>query len=136
MKPFMPGRPIEASVINRKAATSLGMTALSPPYSAISRVCRRSESMPTIRNNPPVLTPCASIWNIAPCTPCVFMVAMPSTMMPMWLTDEYATSFFMSGCTIATSAPYTMPMTARTASQGANAAAARGNSGKANRMNP
>ena len=30
---------------------------------------------------------------------------MPRTTKPMWLTDEYATSFFMSGCTIATSAP-------------------------------
>ena len=39
-----------------------GVTALSPPYSEIKRVWRRSESMPTIMNSPPVLTPWLSIW--------------------------------------------------------------------------
>src|SRR5689334_20903674 len=35
---------------------------------------------------------------------------MPSVQKPKWLTDEYATSFFMSFCISETSAPYTMPM--------------------------
>ena len=62
MKPFRPGSPIDASVMIMNAAVSRGMTAFSPPNSLIRRVCRRSESMPTMRKSPPVLTPCASIW--------------------------------------------------------------------------
>ena len=62
MKPFMPGRPIEASVMRSDAAVSRGTIFLMPPYSLMRRVCRRSESMPTMQNRPPVLTPCASIW--------------------------------------------------------------------------
>ena len=46
----------------RKAATSFGITAFRPPNSAIRRVWRRSESMPTMRKSPPVLTPWLSIW--------------------------------------------------------------------------
>ena len=61
-KPFRPGRPIDDSVMIRKAATSFGITALRPPNSAIRRVCRRSESMPTMMKSPPVLTPWFSIW--------------------------------------------------------------------------
>ena len=86
-------------------AVNRGITLFNPPYSLISRVWRRSDSMPTMQNSAPVLTPWASIWYDAPWMPCMFAAAMPSTTKPMWLTDEYATSFFMSGCTIATSAP-------------------------------
>src|SRR5205085_2939305 len=77
-----------------------------------------------------------SIWYTAPCTPCTFMAQIPSTTKPRWLTDEYATSFFMSGCTIATSAPYTMPITARNARYGAKYDAASGNNGNAKRTSP
>ena len=62
MKPFRPGSAIDDSVISRNAATSRGITAFRPPNSEISRVCRRSDSMPTIMNSPPVLTPWLSIW--------------------------------------------------------------------------
>ena len=62
MNPFSVGRPIEASVISRKTAVRRGVTVFSPPYSLMSRVWRRSESIPTMRKSPPVLTPCASIW--------------------------------------------------------------------------
>ena len=62
MKPFMPGSAIDDSVMSRKAATRRGITALSPPNSAISRVWRRSDSMPTMMKRPPVLTPWLSIW--------------------------------------------------------------------------
>ncbi len=89
-----------------------------------------------MRKSPPVETPCASIWYTAPWTPLTFSAQMPSTTKPRWLTDEYATSFFMSGWTMATSAPYTMPMTASAAMYGANASAASGNSGNANRNKP
>ena len=61
-KPFVPGRPMDASVTMRNAATRRGITFFSPPNSLMRRVCRRSESMPTIRNSPPVLTPWFSIW--------------------------------------------------------------------------
>ncbi len=65
-KPFSPGKPIDDSVMIRKAATSCGITFFKPPNSEMSRVCRRSESMPTIRNSPPVLTPWLSIWQTPP----------------------------------------------------------------------
>jgi hypothetical protein len=38
------------------------MTLFKPPYSEISRVCRRSDNMPTMRKSPPVLMPWFSIW--------------------------------------------------------------------------
>ena len=62
MKPFRPGMPIDDSVMMRNAATIFGMTCLRPPNSAIWRVCRRSDSMPTMRKSPPVLMPWLSIW--------------------------------------------------------------------------
>ena len=62
MKPFIPGSAIDESVTSRNTATRRGMTALRPPNSEISLVCRRSDSMPTIMNSPPVLTPWLSIW--------------------------------------------------------------------------
>jgi len=55
--PFNPGSPIDDRVTIRNAATSLGMTRLRPPNWVMSRVCLRSDSIPTIRNSPPVLTP-------------------------------------------------------------------------------
>ena len=103
--PFRLGRPIDDSVMIRNTAVRRGTTAFRPPYSAINRVWRRSDSMPTTRKSPPVLTPCAIIWYTAPCRPLALSAQMPRTTKPRWLTDEYATSFFMSGCTIATSAP-------------------------------
>jgi hypothetical protein len=42
MKPFSVGKPIDDMVITRKTAAYTGMTFDSPPYSEISRVCRRS----------------------------------------------------------------------------------------------
>ena len=53
----------------------------------------------------PVLMPWLTIWITAPCTPAFVPENRPSTMNPRWLTLEYATRRFMSGCTIATSAP-------------------------------
>ena len=57
--------------------------------------------------------PWATIWKTAPSTPhCQYWdrgpalhAANPSTTKPMWLTDEYASSFLKSVCPIATSAP-------------------------------
>ena len=42
---------------------------------------------------------------IAPCMPCWLNTKMPRVTKPMWLTDEYATSFLRSGWTMATIAP-------------------------------
>ena len=86
--PFSPGNPIDESVTIRNTATSRGVILFKPPYSAISRVCRRSDSIPTMRKRPPVLTPWFSIWYTAPVTPCVFIAAIPSTTKPRWLTLE------------------------------------------------
>ncbi len=61
-KPLRPGNPTEARVMTRKAAVSRGITAFRPPNSEISRVWRRSDSIPTTAKSPPVLTPWASIW--------------------------------------------------------------------------
>ena len=41
-KPLKPGTAIEDRLISRNTAKYQGMTALSPPNSAICRVCRRS----------------------------------------------------------------------------------------------
>ncbi len=49
--------------------------------------------------------PCASIMYIAPLLPSGVRLARPSVTKPMWLTDEYATSFLKSVCAMATSAP-------------------------------
>ena len=59
--------------------------------------------------------PWDSMTKIAPSMPCVASprlswfshtpVNRPSVTNPMWLTEEYATSFFKSGCTSDTSAP-------------------------------
>src|ERR1700722_9559897 len=74
----------------------------------------------------------------APCTDCTDIAKMPRMTKPMWLTDEYATSFLKSGCTMATSAPYTIPMTAsvRIAKRTGGYAATPGKSGTAKRTNP
>jgi len=60
------------------------------------------------------------IWIIAPWIPSSVMEKIPSTTKPRWLTDEYATNFFTSVCTIATNAPYTIPITASVARSGVN----------------
>ena len=60
--PFRPGSPIDDSVMTKNAATSLGITCFRPPNSAMRRVCRRSDSMPTMRKSAPVETPWFSIW--------------------------------------------------------------------------
>src|ERR1035437_1425744 len=94
--------------------------------------------MPTRRKSAPVDTPCARFTNNAPCTDCTVIAKMPSITNPRWLTDEYATSFLKSGCTIATSAPYTMPITARVriANRTGGYEATPGKSGTAKRRNP
>ena len=48
------------------------------------------------------MNPCESIWKIAPSIPCLLAVKMPIVTKPMWATEEYAMSFFMSSCIIAT----------------------------------
>ena len=60
----------------------------------------------------------------------------PRTTNPKWLTDVYATRRFKSVCTVATSAPYTMPMMASTPISGAIRCAASGKSGRQNRRMP
>src|SRR5207245_3261408 len=97
--PLKPGTASEDRQMKRKRAANHGITALRPPYSAISKVCRRSYSIPTIRNSAPVEMPWLSIWYTAPTTEVVVKAATPSITKPRWLTDEYATSFFRFGCT-------------------------------------
>ena len=42
MKPFSGGIPMELSAASRNTIVNIGITFISPPYSEISRVCRRS----------------------------------------------------------------------------------------------
>ena len=42
MKPFNGGMPMELSAASRNTMVNTGITFMSPPYSEISRVCRRS----------------------------------------------------------------------------------------------
>ena len=51
MNPLSAGMPIDASVMIRNAAVSRGITFFRPPNSEMRRVCRRSDSMPTIRKS-------------------------------------------------------------------------------------
>ncbi len=76
-----------------------------PPYSAISRVCLRSYKMPTIKKSAPVEMPWLTCCSTDPVKPAEFSAKIPSVQKPRWLTDEYATSFFMSFCISDTSAP-------------------------------
>ena len=50
-------------------------------------------------------SPWFTIWTMPPTSPWGVKVKSPSMTKPRWLTDEYATSFFMSGCTVDTQAP-------------------------------
>ncbi len=61
--------------------------------------------MPASMKSPPVATPCASMTKTAPFRPAVVKLKIPSTTNPRWLTEEYAISFFIFGCTSETSAP-------------------------------
>src|SRR5256885_12664562 len=51
------------------------------------------------------------MYRIDPLIPSTFSAANPSTQNPRCDTDEYATSFLISCCTHATSAPYMIPTT-------------------------
>ena len=55
--PFSPGRPMDDRVTIRKAAVKTGMIRAKPPKSWISRVWRRSYSIPTRRKSAPVDSP-------------------------------------------------------------------------------
>ena len=56
-KPFMPGKPIEDSVTIIKKTANIGIDFARPPKSAIILVCLLSYSIPTSKNNAPVLKP-------------------------------------------------------------------------------
>jgi hypothetical protein len=65
-----------------------GITLLMPPYSAISRVWRRSYRMPTIKKSMPVEMPWLICCRTEPLSPAWFIAKMPSVQKPRWLTDE------------------------------------------------
>ena len=56
-KPFVAGRPIDESDTMVSTAAKSGTTLAIPPNASISRVCRRSYSMPTRKNSAPVEMP-------------------------------------------------------------------------------
>ena len=60
---------------------------------------------PTSRNSAPVETPWFTIWITEPLRLWRVMAKMPSTMKPMWATDEYATRRLRSFCMGAQMAP-------------------------------
>ena len=51
------------------------------------------------------MRPCPTIWKIAPESAAPVPATMPRTTSARWLTEEYATSFFMSFWAAATHAP-------------------------------
>ena len=57
MKPLSEGMPMELSAVTKKTIVKMGMTRSRPPYSEISRVWRRSYTMPTIKKSMPVEMP-------------------------------------------------------------------------------
>ena len=60
--PFVPGSPTDESVTMTNTVAMSGTCLARPPYSEMSRVWRRSYSMPTRRKSAPVETPWFSIW--------------------------------------------------------------------------
>ncbi len=80
--------------------------------------------------------PWLSICSTAPTPPCVFSTKMPSVTKPICATDEYATSFLRSFCTVETAAPYRIAMTESTMITGSQICVPIGKSGSANRRNP
>jgi hypothetical protein len=76
--------------------------------------------MPTSMKSAPVERPWFTIWRIEPSSPSSLSAKIPSITKPRCATDEYATSFFTSACTIATSAPYRIPASASPKIGGAN----------------
>ena len=88
MNPFKVGSPIDDIVMMRNTAAYTGMIFDSPPYSEMSRVCRRSYTMPTIRKSAPVEMPWLSCCTMLPVMPTGVRANMPSMTIPMWLTLE------------------------------------------------
>ena len=82
MKPLSGGMPIELSAAIRNTMVNTGMTFTRPPYPAISRVCRRSYTTPTIRKSMPVEMPWLICWITEPEIPCGFKAKMPSVQKP------------------------------------------------------
>src|SRR6266540_6675221 len=112
-KLFSPGRPMDASPTTRNAVAILGVTWAMPPIRPRSRVRVLSYSIPTSTNSRPVDSAWFTMYSTLPDIPCWVNANRPSTMNPTWEIDEYATSRFRSVCTIATTAPYTIPTSAR-----------------------
>ncbi len=54
------------------------------------------------RNIAPEMKPCEIICTIPPCIAMSLNTKKPNVTKPMCAIEEYATSFFMSACTIAT----------------------------------
>ena len=60
------------------STTSAGVTFAMPPKAAISRVCARSYSAPTSKNDSPAMSPWLNICTLAPMIPAVVPAPMPS----------------------------------------------------------
>ncbi len=88
MNPLSVGRPIDDIVISRNTPAKAGITFDNPPYSEISRVCRRSYTTPTSRNSAPVEIPWLICWRTLPVMPTGLSANIPSVTIPMWDTDE------------------------------------------------
>jgi len=54
----------------------------------MSRVCNRSYTTPTTRNNAAETSPWLSIWITAPCTASLVSAKRPIVTNPIWATDE------------------------------------------------
>src|ERR1019366_2275513 len=88
--PLSSGSPIEDINMMSVIVAYTGMTLEMPPYSEISRVCRRSYRMPTIKNSAPVEMPWLICCSTEPLSPSGLRAKMPSVQKPRWLTEEYA----------------------------------------------
>ena len=82
LKEKLGGIPIELSAAIRNTIVNIGITRSSPPYSAISRVCRRSYTIPTIKKSMPVEIPWLICWMMEPWIPIGFSEKMPSVQKP------------------------------------------------------
>ena len=80
--------------------------------------------------------PWFTICMIAPSMPWVLSAKIPKVTKPMWLTLEYAISFFRSACAKAMYAPYRIATSESATIIGVNVAVASGSIGSIKRMNP
>ncbi len=86
-KVLSPGSDRVASATTRKTPAIIGATEPTPPYSAASRVRRRSIRKPTTKNKAPVDSPWLTMYSTLPAWPWLVRAKTPMPMKPKCATE-------------------------------------------------